>query len=216
MLEESLIHKGLRARMIEQLREKGIKDEKVLEAMGKVPRHLFMDLSFVNHAYADKPFSIGAGQTISQPSTVAFQTELLQVQKYDKILEIGTGSGYQTAVLFELGAIVYTVERQRELFITTQRILKKLHYDGINMFWGDGYEGKETFAPFKKILVTAGAPEVPEKLKQQLATGGRLVVPVGNDDSQTMMLVERVSETEFKTSAHKNFTFVPMLKGIEN
>ena len=213
MIEDSLIQKGLRAKLTERLSARGIKDKKVLEAMGKVPRHLFMDKSFIAHAYDDKPFAIGAGQTISQPYTVAFQTELLQVQRFDKILEVGTGSGYQAAVLAELGAIVFSIERQRELFLTAQRTLKRLRY-GVNTFLGDGYEGKEAFAPFKKILITAGAPEVPEKLKRQLAVGGRLVAPVGENDLQTMTVVDRVSETDFETSVYGNFAFVPMLKGI--
>ncbi|MDR2562977.1 MAG: protein-L-isoaspartate(D-aspartate) O-methyltransferase [Prevotellaceae bacterium] len=213
MIDDSLIQKGLRTKLIERLRERGIKNEKVLEAMSKVPRHLFMDKSFISHAYEDKPFSISAGQTISQPYTVAFQTELLQIERFDKILEIGTGSGYQAAVLAELGAIVYTVERQRELFISAQRTLKRLSYSA-KCFWSDGYEGKDAFAPFKKILITAGAPEVPEKLKLQLAIGGRLVAPIGKDNQQTMTLVCRISETEFETSAHGNFMFVPMLNGL--
>ena len=213
MIDDSLIQKGLRSRLIEQLKERGIKDGKVLEAMSKVPRHLFMDKSFLRQAYEDKPFSIGAGQTISQPFTVAFQTALLDIQRFDKTLEVGTGSGYQAAVLAELGAVVYSIERHRELYVSAQRTLKSLRY-GVNTFWGDGYEGKEAFAPFQKILITAGAPEVPEKLMLQLAVGGRLVAPIGGSERQTMTMVRRISETDFETSVHGSFMFVPMLKGL--
>jgi protein-L-isoaspartate(D-aspartate) O-methyltransferase len=212
MFEESLIQKGLRSGLIEQLKKRGIKDSKVLEVMNKVPRHLFMDKSFANHAYEDKPFAIAAGQTISQPYTVAFQTELLQVQKFDKVLEIGTGSGYQAAVLAELGTIVYTIERHKELYFSSQRVFKQLSYN-IKSYWGDGYEGKGAFAPFNKILITAGAPEIPDKLKSQLTIGGRLVAPIGSGNTHIMTLVERISETEFKTSRPGDFAFVPMLKG---
>ncbi|MDR1054459.1 MAG: protein-L-isoaspartate(D-aspartate) O-methyltransferase [Prevotellaceae bacterium] len=212
-MEESFRLKGLRKKLVEGLRKKGITDERVLEAIGKIPRHAFIDSGFSNFAYEDRPFSIGAGQTISQPYTVAVQTELLQLDKWDKVLEIGTGSGYQAAVLAEIGVQVYTIERQRELYIKAQQTLRKLGYRP-HFFFGDGYEGKPAFAPFNKILVTAGAAHVPEKLLQQLAIGGRIVVPVGDTGKQAMTVIDRVSETKFRTTQHGDFIFVPMLGGI--
>ncbi len=178
----------------------------------KVPRHLFMDTGFVEFAYRDQAFPIGSGQTISQPYTVAYQTSLLDVKRHDKILEVGTGSGYQTAVLIEMGAKVYTVERQRELYIKTQSFLPSIGYIA-NFFYGDGYEGLESYAPFDKILVTAGANEVPEKLKGQLKTGGILVVPVGDSNSQVMTRIIRTGEEKFHKTEHGQFVFVPLLKG---
>lgn len=214
-MNESLRLKGLRKKLVDALRKKGITDERVLEAIGKIPRHAFIDSAFANFAYEDKPFSIGAGQTISQPYTVATQTQLLQLHKWDKVLEVGTGSGYQAAVLVEIGAQVYTIERQRELYISAQRTLHELGYRP-HFFLGDGYEGKPAFAPFDKILVTAGAAQIPEKLLQQLAVGGRMVVPVGDLTKQIMTVVERISDTEYKTTYHGDFIFVPMLAGIVN
>lgn len=205
-------HKGLRKRLIDSLREKGIKDEKVLEAMNKVPRHLFMDSSFIQHSYTDKAFPIGSGQTISQPFTVAFQTELLEVKPHSKILEVGTGSGYQTAVLLELGARVYTIERQRALFLDAQRSLDELNYKPI-FYYGDGYEGLPSYAPFDRILVTAGAPEIPAKLVDQLRVGGILVIPEGGSSGQRMIRIEKKSETEVLRSEHGSFSFVPLLRG---
>lgn len=205
----------MRKRLVEGLKIKGIRDENVLEALSKVPRHLFMESSFLNFAYKDQAFPIGAGQTISQPYTVAFQTQLLQVEKNDKILEIGTGSGYQAAVLLEMGARVYTIERQKELFQRVQAFLPEIGYNPA-CFFGDGYEGLPAFAPFDKILVTAGAATIPESLKNQLKTGGRLVIPVGKANHQEMLVIVRISDNEFKTEKHGGFVFVPLLKGVVN
>lgn len=210
---DSLIDQGRRRQMIELLRKRGI-DEVILSAMAKIPRHLFIDKSFSSHAYDDKPFSIGAGQTISHPYTVAFQTQLLQLNKYDKVLEVGTGSGYQAAVLAELGANVYSIERHKELYIQSQRVFRKLNYR-IHSFWGDGYEGKPTIAPFNKILVTAGAPEIPQKLLLQLSIGGIMVIPLGQDQ-QDMIVIKRLNEAEFSQTEHGRFQFVPMLSGVVN
>ncbi len=207
--------KGKRKKLVEELRKKGISDEEVLRAMDTVPRHQFMDPAFLNHAYLDKAFPLSSGQTISQPFTVAFQTSLLEVKKRDKILEVGTGSGYQAAVLAEMGAKVYTIERFRELFIKAQQTLVSLGYS-IDFFYGDGYEGKPQYGPFDGILITAAAPEIPEKLLQQLKIGGRMVVPVGAQGSQVMTVIERAGEELFDYSTHGNFTFVPMLKGTVN
>ncbi|SRR5690554_641314 len=212
---DTLRHQGMRKKLVEGLKIKGIRDEKVLEAIGKVPRHLFMESSFINFAYKDQAFPIGSGQTISQPYTVAFQTQLLQVQENDKILEVGTGSGYQAAVLVELGARVFTIERQNELFQKVQLFLPEIGYNPA-IFFGDGYEGLPNLAPFDKILVTAGAPEIPSALKMQMKVGGRMVIPVGNDTRQEMMVIIRLSEEEFKTEKHGGFVFVPLLKGKVN
>lgn len=211
-MEDSYRHKGLRKKLIEEVRRKGISDEGVLEAMGRVPRHLFMESGFINFSYKDSAFPIGAGQTISQPYTVAFQTQLLEVAPMDKVLEIGTGSGYQTAILLELGAKVFTIERQRELFLNAKRTLERLNYHPYIVF-GDGYKGLPSYGPFKRILVTAGASEIPSELVEQLALGGRMVIPVGDGDGQSMLLIERVSPTETKSSHHGRFVFVPLLKG---
>ena len=205
-------HKGLRKKLIDSIRSKGVKNEDVLEAMGRVPRHLFMDSSFVNFSYTDKAFPIAAGQTISQPYTVAFQTELLEVEKHLKVLEIGTGSGYQTAVLLELGSRVYTIERQRQLFLDAQKTLGPLNYKPI-FFYGDGYEGLPSYQPFDRILITAAAPEIPQTLLDQLAIGGILVVPEGDKFGQKMVRVVRESEDHFQRSEHGHFSFVPLLRG---
>jgi len=213
MIEESFEAKGKRKRLIEELRGKGITDEKVLDAMGRVPRHIFMDDAFLRHAYQDKAFPISAGQTISQPYTVAVQTILLDVGKRDKVLEIGTGSGYQAAILAELGVKVYTIERQRELYRKAQVMLSSLGYR-IHFFLGDGYEGQPQYGPYDGIIITAATAEVPDKLLRQLRVGGRLVAPRGERDSQVMTLYVRKGEDEWETSTHGNFVFVPMLKGI--
>jgi protein-L-isoaspartate(D-aspartate) O-methyltransferase len=205
-------HKGLRKKLIDSLRTKGISDEAVLEAMGKVPRHLFMDSSFINFSYTDKAFPIASGQTISQPYTVAFQTELLEVKRHHKVLEVGTGSGYQTAVLLELGARVYTIERQHQLFLEAQKTLAPLNYKPI-YFYGDGYEGLPAYAPFDRILITAAAPEIPQQLLDQLSIGGILVVPEGDRSGQKMVRMVRQSETGFDRTEHGYFTFVPLLRG---
>lgn len=207
--------KGKRKKLVEELRKKGITDEEVLKAINKVPRHDFMDPAFLNHAYVDKAFPISSGQTISQPYTVAVQSSLLKVKKRDRILEIGTGSGYQAAVLLEMGAKVYTIERYRDLCLKAQRTLTDLGYNA-DFFYGDGYEGKPQYGPFDGILITAAAPEIPEKLLRQLKTGGRLVVPVGSGSSQVMTVVQRTGEESWDYSSHGSFIFVPMLKGTVN
>ena len=214
-MEDTYRHKGLRRLLVEEVRKKGITDEAVLGAIGRVPRHAFMDSGFINFSYKDSAFPIGADQTISQPYTVAFQTQLLEVKPHEKILEIGTGSGYQAAVLFELGANVYTIERQRELYIKSQLLLNELGYK-MHFFYGDGYEGLPAYAPFDKVIVTCGATEIPETLVQQLKTGGRMVIPVSGsrgDGIQEMALVEKKSDTEADVTYHGSFMFVPFLKG---
>ena len=211
LVKDSHRQQGKRQQLVKIVQEKGIEDQKVLKAIGSIPRHLFMDSSFEDHAYQDKAFPIAADQTISQPYTVAFQTELLQIKIGDTVLEIGTGSGYQTAVLCYLGAKVYTVERQRELFKKTERFLPKLGYRPKYATFGDGYLGLPDYAPFDKIIVTACAPFIPKPLMQQLKVGGRLVIPVG-DDVQIMTLLERKSQKEFKKTTFGEFRFVPLLE----
>jgi len=210
-LKDTFKHKGLRQQLVKTIMDKGITDKNVLIAIGKIPRHLFMDSGFIDHAYQDKPFPIGADQTISQPYTVAFQTELLQVKKGDKVLEIGTGSGYQAAVLIELGAMLYSIERQQELFKKTSKFLPKLGYRAKKLIFGDGYVGLEEEAPFDSIIVTAGAPFVPKPLLNQLKIGGRLVIPVG-ENVQTMTLFIRTGEKEFEKHEYGEFRFVPLLE----
>jgi protein-L-isoaspartate(D-aspartate) O-methyltransferase len=204
-------HQGLRNQLVKIIERKGISDKNVLTAIANVPRHLFMDSGFVDFAYQDKPFPIGAEQTISQPYTVAFQTELLDVKPNHHILEIGTGSGYQTAILLEMGAKVFTIERQQELFKKAKLFLPKIGYKPKKMVFGDGYKGLTENAPFDGIIVTAGAPFVPKPLLSQLKIGGRLVIPVG-DDVQTMTLFIRTSEKDFEKHELGKFRFVPMLK----
>lgn len=207
---DSFKHKGLRQKLVENLILKGIKNEAVLEAIRKVPRHWFMDSSFLDHAYQDKAFPIAANQTISQPYTVAYQTELLEVEANHKVLEIGTGSGYQTAVLCLLEAEVYSIERQLELFKKTSLFLPKIGYVAKRLIFGDGFKGLKADAPFDRILVTAGAPFVPKPLLAQLKVGGRLVIPVG-DKEQVMSVFVRTSQKSFKKQEFGNFKFVPML-----
>jgi protein-L-isoaspartate(D-aspartate) O-methyltransferase len=211
IINDSNRHKGLRNQLVETIKKKGIKDKRVLEAMSKVPRHLFMDSGFVDFAYQDKPFPIGADQTISQPYTVAFQTELLDVKSGGKILEIGTGSGYQTAVLIELKAEVYSIERQKELYTKAKKFLPKVGYVPKKLVYGDGYLGLPEYAPFDGIIVTAGAPYAPKALLSQLKIGGKMVIPVG-DDVQVMTVFTRTGEQKFEKLEYGDFRFVPMLK----
>jgi protein-L-isoaspartate(D-aspartate) O-methyltransferase len=210
-LKDTFKHKGLRQQLVNILVDKGIKNQAVLDAIGSIPRHLFIDSSFLEHAYQDKAFPIGANQTISQPYTVAFQSELLEVKSGDKILEIGTGSGYQTAVLCVLGAHVYSIERQLELFKKTSQFLPKIGYVAKRLIFGDGYKGLQEEAPFDSIIVTAGAPFVPKALLAQLKVGGRLVIPVGDED-QIMTLYIRKGPKEFEKHELGNFKFVPLLE----
>jgi protein-L-isoaspartate(D-aspartate) O-methyltransferase len=215
-MEDSYLHKGLRAKLVDEIRKKGIIDEIVLNAISKIPRHIFMDSSFVQFSYKDMAFPIGAGQTISQPYTVAFQTELLQIKKHEKVLEIGTGSGYQTAVLIELGAKVFTIERQKELYLKAKEMLTRMSYKP-QIFYGDGYEGLPSYGPFDKIIVTAGADEIPPKLIEQLKAGGRMVIPVGDTDVQAMKLIIKKPDQSVEIYTHGMFAFVPLLKGkVEN
>lgn len=210
-MKDTFTHQGMRKKLVDTLKSKGIIDVRVLEAINKIPRHLFMDSGFIDHAYVDKAFPIGADQTISQPYTVARQTELLEVKSGDKVLEIGTGSGYQTAVLLELGLEVYSIERQNELFKKTKLFLPKLGYRPKKLIFGDGYIGLEEKAPFNGIIVTAGAPYVPKPLLAQLAIGGKLVIPVG-DEIQIMNVFTRTSATEFNKEEFGEFRFVPLLE----
>ena len=211
ILRDTAKHQGLRNQLASVLINKGITDEKVLDAIRSIPRHLFIDSSFEDHAYQDKAFPIAAEQTISQPYTVAFQSQTLQVAKGDKILEIGTGSGYQTAVLLEMKAVVYTIERQKELFKKTSLFLPKLGYSPKKFIFGDGYKGLPEEAPFDKIIVTAGAPFVPKPLMAQLKVGGMLLIPVG-DQKQIMTLFIRKSNKELEKHELGDFAFVPMLE----
>ena len=209
--QDTYRHQGLRNQLIRTIQMKGISDAPVLAAMEKVPRHFFFDSSFLEYAYEDQPFPIGAGQTISQPYTVAFQTSLLKISKGDKVLEIGTGSGYQACILAELGAKVFSIERQKSLYDKTRLLLSDMGYQRIKLFYGDGYKGIPSFAPFDKVLVTAAAPYIPDPLIAQLNPGGILVVPVG-DDIQVMTTINKISETEIRKEEHGHFRFVPMLE----
>ncbi|RLD35338.1 MAG: protein-L-isoaspartate O-methyltransferase [Bacteroidetes bacterium] len=205
-------HKGMRKRLVNEIRSKGVKDQRILDAVNKIPRHLFLDSSFLEFAYEDKPFPIGSGQTISQPYTVAFQTELLEVKKGQKILEIGTGSGYQACVLAELGAKVFSIERQKKLYEKTKVFLPKIGYRQIKLFYGDGYKGVPAFAPYDGILITAAAPEIPEKLVSQLKTGGVIVLPLGGGDVQTMLRLTKKEDGTLQEEQFGAFRFVPLLK----
>lgn len=209
---DSYRHQGLRKLLVDSIRSKGIRSQAVLDAILKLPRHYFFDSSFLEYAYEDKPFPIGAGQTISQPFTVAFQSELLNIQKGEKVLEIGTGSGYQACILSELGAKVFTIERQKSLFDKTSRYLPLLGYKTIKTFYGDGYKGLPAFAPFDKILVTAAAPYIPDDLIAQLRPGGTLVIPVGANDTQIMKKITKLSDNTLETKEFGIFRFVPMLE----
>ncbi len=212
---DSYKHKGLRKKLVEGIKEKGIRNVGVLDAINNIPRHFFLDSSFLEFAYIDKPFPIGSGQTISQPYNVAFQTELLEVKKGDKILEVGTGSGYQACVLIEMGAKVFTIERQRNLYIKTKKFLPSIGYNP-KFFYGDGYRGLPTFAPFDKIIVTAGAPFIPQDLTGQLKIGGIIVIPVGGSGVQIMKTITRISSTDIVERDHGTFRFVPLLEDKAN
>lgn len=212
-MEDSYRDKGLRKKMVEQVNACGIKDQAVLEALSNVPRHAFLDKAFKEMAYENRAFSIGEGQTISQPYTVAYQTQMLNIQQGDKVLEIGTGSGYQAAVLAEMGAKVYTLERIRKLYERTQPLLKALGYKQIRCFHADGFEGLPGLAPFDKIIITAAAPEIPDTLLQQLAINGIMIVPFGEGNTQKMIRIIRKSASTFEREELEDFSFVPMLKG---
>ena len=209
---DSYRHKGLRKKLVETIRGKGVKDDNVLIAIEKVPRHFFMDSSFLDFAYEDKAFPIGAGQTISQPYTVARMTELLQLKKGEKVLEVGTGSGYQACVLSAMGVKVYTIERQKTLYDKTKLFLPSIGFGTIKQFYGDGYKGLPTFGPFDKIIVTCGAPFIPDALLEQLKIGGTMVIPVGEGETQVMQTVTRLTELDKEIRSYGNFRFVPMLE----
>lgn len=214
--EDSYRHKGLRKHLIDSIRQKGITDEEVLAAMYRVPRHFFLDSAFDKVAYEDKAFPINEGQTISQPYTVAYQTQLLGVKPFDKVLEIGTGSGYQSMVLAEMGAQVYTIERQKKLFEEHRDFVLRSKYPRIKYFYGDGYEGLPTFAPFDKIVVTAAAPTIPPNLVEQLKTGGRMVIPVGEGTVQRMLRLTKMDDGSVQEETFESFSFVPMISGRNN
>jgi protein-L-isoaspartate(D-aspartate) O-methyltransferase len=211
--EDSYRHKGLRKQLVENLRQKGITDERVLEAINAIPRHYFLDSAFDKVAYEDKAFPIAEGQTISQPYTVAYQTQLLEVKPNEKILEIGTGSGYQAIVLAEMGAKVYTIERQKKLFDEHRQFILRKQYPNIKYFYGDGYEGLPTFSPFDKIIVTAAAPYIPPKLIEQLKTSGKMVIPVGDAGIQRMLRIVKKPDGTTLEESFDTFSFVPMVEG---
>ncbi|HTL08942.1 MAG TPA: protein-L-isoaspartate(D-aspartate) O-methyltransferase [Chitinophagaceae bacterium] len=217
MHEDTYRHKGLRKKLVDTVREKGINDERVLEAIAAIPRHFFLDSAFDEVAYEDRAFPIAAKQTISQPYTVAYQTQLLEVKPFEKILEIGTGSAYQTCVLAEMKAQVFTIERQKELFDDNKKFAFIRKYSNVKYFYGDGYEGLPTFAPFDKVLITAAAPIVPPKLVAQLRTGGKMVIPLGEskDGVQKMMRLTKQADGTVTEEAFANFSFVPMKEGKE-
>ncbi len=211
--EDTYRHKGLRKKLMDMLREKGITDENVLEAMNKIPRHYFLDTALDNIAYEDRAFPIAEGQTISQPYTVAYQTQLLQVNPTDKILEIGTGSMYQATVLGEMGAKVFTIERQKNLFEKTKQFFFKALYPNIKFFYGDGFEGLPTYAPFDKVIITAAAPVIPPKLITQLKPGGKMIIPLDAGIHQRMLRITKMADGSLVEEAFENFSFVPMLTG---
>jgi protein-L-isoaspartate(D-aspartate) O-methyltransferase len=211
---DSYRHKGMRRRLVEQLRQHGVQDERVLAAISAVPRHFFLDRAFEEHAYEDKAFPIACEQTISQPYTVAYQTILLDVRKGHRVLEVGTGSGYQAAILAEMGVRVYTIERQELLYRQAEQLLQEMGYNKVRCFYGDGTQGLPEWAPFDRIVVTAGAPVVPEALKRQLVVGGLLVIPVGSD-LQYMHRIRRTAEQAWEEEVFDAFRFVPFLGGTE-
>src|SRR5215216_531329 len=211
--EDTYRHKGLRKKLVDTVKGKGITDEKVLAAIESIPRHFFLDSAFDEVAYEDRAFPISAGQTISQPYTVAYQSQLLEIKPFTKVLEIGTGSTYQAAVLAEMGAQVFTIERQKKIFELNKKFSFIKKYPNIKFFYGDGYEGLPTFAPFDRVLITAAAPEIPPKLIAQLKPGGMMVIPVGNGDFQTMKRIIKLEDGTLKEEAFDHFSFVPMLGG---
>lgn len=211
--EDTYRHKGLRKKLIDGIREKGMTDENVLEAMMEIPRHFFLDTALDHIAYQDRAFPIAEGQTISQPYTVAYQTQLLEVRAHEKVLEIGTGSAYQACVLASLGAHVFTIERQKKLFEKNKNFILKSRYPNIKFFYGDGFEGLPTYAPFHKILITAAAPFIPPKLLEQLHPGGLMVLPLEDNGLQKMIRVRKDKNGEIAEEVFSNFSFVPMLKG---
>ena len=211
--EDTYKHKGMRHQLVVQLRHKGITDENVLHAIEHIPRHFFLDSAFEKIAYEDRAFPISEGQTISQPYTVAYQTQLLNIKRNDKVLEIGTGSAYQATVLAEMGARVYTIERQKKLYEQNKDFILKSKYPGIKFFYGDGYEGLPSFAPFDKILITAAAPEIPQKLIEQLKVGGMMVLPLGTGEVQQMMRITKLENDVLKEEVFDQFSFVPMIVG---
>jgi protein-L-isoaspartate(D-aspartate) O-methyltransferase len=211
--EDTYRHKGLRKKLVDTIRAKGITDEKVIEAIERIPRHFFLDSAFDEVAYEDKAFPIAAQQTISQPYTVAYQAQILEVRPFMKVLEIGTGSAYQASVLAELGAQVFTIERQKQLFEANKKFDFIKKYPNIKFFYGDGYEGLPTYAPFDRVLITAAAPEIPPKLIQQLKPGGMMVIPVGSGDVQVMKRLIKNADGTYKEEIFDKFSFVPMLGG---
>ncbi len=214
MQEDNYRHKGMRRSLVEELKNKGISDENVLNAINSVPRHVFLDSSFLDFAYQDKAFPIGSGQTISQPFTVAFQSSLLEIKKNMKVLEIGTGSGYQACVLAEMGAKVFSIERQRKLYTKTKAFLAEFPYR-IKMFLGDGNKGLPTYGPFDRIIITAAAPEIPQALIDQMKVGGMMVIPLSeNENCQTMLRLTKQEDGSLKREEYGDFRFVPMLKGV--
>jgi protein-L-isoaspartate(D-aspartate) O-methyltransferase len=214
--EDTYRHKGLRKQLVSTLQQKGITDERVLNAINNIPRHFFLDSAFDKVAYEDRAFPIAESQTISQPYTVAYQTQLLEVKQYDKVLEIGTGSGYQAMVLAEMGAQVYTIERQKKLFDELRDFILRKKYPNIKYFYGDGYEGLPTFAPFDKVIVTAAAPFIPPKLIDQLKKGGKMVIPVGEGAVQKMLRITKNNDGTTSEEMLDKFSFVPMVEGRNN
>lgn len=210
-MQDSFKYKGMRRKLIEELRSKGIKDGKILDAFESVPRHFFLDNAFAEQAYSNIAFQIGSGQTISHPYTVAFQTFLMDIKRGDKVLEIGTGSGFQTCILCELGAKVFSIERHKELHLKAKNIVRHLKYNA-RLSFGDGYKGLPAFAPFDKIIITCGAPDVPESLIDQLIVGGVMIIPIGEGGIQKMVRVTKISENETSTEEFGEFSFVPMLE----
>lgn len=210
-MQDTFKYKGMRKKLINELREKGISEESILDAFDQVPRHYFLDNAFAEQAYSNMPFQIGSGQTISHPYTVAFQTQLLDVKKGDKILEIGTGSGFQTSILCALGAKVFSIERHKPLHLKAKSILNKLHFTP-RLSFGDGYKGLPLFAPFDKVIITCGAPMIPEALITQLKIGGVMIIPIGEGDTQQMKRITKISDSELNIEEFGVFSFVPMLE----